>query len=185
MKSIWKFGSNEYIYAAIGIFLYGIISWIINLIQFPITGNDLFKPGIVIPLSFGIIFGPWVGFISGLFGSMLGDLLSGFSFWILQDLGYGLTGLVTGLCAAMMFDYRRKKDIIIAEIFVVAGITIGLLFVSLNEVWISGINLETTLNAFFLPGFLRNCLAGLILTPLMMFAYSEINKRTGRTFKLG
>jgi energy-coupling factor transport system substrate-specific component len=177
LKTIWKFSSQEIIYGSIGAALYGIFSWITNLIQFPITGNDLFKPGIIIPLFFGIAFGPWVGLISGLFGSILSDLLSGFSFWIIQNIGYGIMGIVTGLGSAMMIDYRRKKDIIIAEIFAVIGVAIGLLFISVTEIWISEMNLALSLKINFYRAFLTNGLTGIILMPFVMKAYCKIEKR--------
>jgi len=59
-KSIWSFGTRVVVYAAIGAALYGVLSWVFNFLQLPASGNVAFRPAVVIPLFFGIAFGPIV-----------------------------------------------------------------------------------------------------------------------------
>lgn len=179
-KSIWKFGTREVVFAAIGAALYGVLSFATNMLQIPAAGNVAIRPGIVIPLFFGVAFGPLAGFLTGFLGNILGDLLSGYGMWIWWDLGNGLIGLVVGLCAGMMVNYKSLKDILIAELFVVLGCAVGMGVASISEMWVSGVDLSTTLAINFVPAFLGNVVNGLILTPILMIAYSAVQARSGR-----
>ena len=80
-KSLWKFGTKQVVYAAIGAALYAVLAYATNMIQLPGAGNVSFRPAVVIPMFFGIAFGPIVGFIAGFVGNILADLLSGYGFW--------------------------------------------------------------------------------------------------------
>lgn len=178
--SLWSFGTRAVVYAAIGAALYGVLSWVFNFLQLPASGNVALRPAVVIPLFFGITFGPIVGFITGFLGNIIGDLLSGYGFWIWWDLGNGLIGLVAGLCAGMMVDYKRGKDILIAEIFVVLACAIGMFVASVSEMWVSGLDFATAMATTFFPAFITNIINGLILTPLLMLAYAAVRSRSGR-----
>ena len=70
-KSLWKFGTREVVNSAIGAALYGILAFATNFLQLPSAGNVAFRPGVAIPLFFGVAFGPWVGFLTGFVGDML------------------------------------------------------------------------------------------------------------------
>src|SRR5918911_1632027 len=65
--SAWAVGTREVVYMAIGAALYG------------------------------VIFGPWVGFFTGLVGNIIIDLLSGYGFSWNWSLANGLLGLIAGL----------------------------------------------------------------------------------------
>ncbi len=179
-SSIWSFGTRAVVFSAIGAALYGVLSWLTNFAQIPAAGNVAIRPGIVIPLFFGIAFGPWVGAITGFVGNILGDLLSGYGFWIWWDIGNGLIGLVAGLCAGMMVNYKQLKDLVTAEIFVVLGVIVGMMFASITEIWVSGVDFATTVSINFMPAFITNVINGLILTPILMIAYSATKGRSGR-----
>ena len=81
-KNLWAFGTNQVVYAAIGAALYAVITWAFNVWQIPGAGNVGIRPGIVIPMFFGIAFGPIVGFITGFVGNIwltcLAVMVSGF-----------------------------------------------------------------------------------------------------------
>jgi len=179
-KPLWRFGTKEVVYAAIGAALYAVVTWAFNVWQIPGAGNVGIRPAVVIPMFFGIAFGPIVGFITGFVGNILADLISGYGFWIWWDLGNGLIGLVAGLCAGMMVDYKRAKDLITAEIFVVLACAVGMFVASLSEMWVSGLDFATAMATTFVPAFVVNIINGLILTPLLMIAWSAIRSRSGR-----
>ena len=86
-KSLFKFGTREVVYSAIGAALYAVLTYATNFMQLPGSGNVAMRPAVVIPMFFGIAFGPIVGFITGFVGNILSDLLSGWGFWFWWDLG--------------------------------------------------------------------------------------------------
>lgn len=179
-KSLWAFGTREVVYAAIGAALYGVFSWVTNFLALPAAGNIALRPAVAIPLFFGVAFGPWVGFLSGLVGNILGDFLSGWGFWWYWDLGNGLMGLIPGLIAIGIVSYKAKDTIIKAEIFVVIGAAVGMLLPSLLEIPFSGIDFKTAIVGYWLPAALTDILNGLILVPILMVAYDAVVARSGR-----
>ena len=179
-KSIWKFGTREVVYAAIGAALYAVLAWATNVLQLPGSGNVSIRPAVVIPMFFGIAFGPIVGFISGFVGNILADLLSGYGFWFWWDLGNGLMGLIPGLIAASILDYKALKSILLGELFVILGAAGGMGVASLSEMWVSGADINTVIFANFIPAFVSNIINGLILLPILMIAYAAILQRSGR-----
>lgn len=179
-KSLWSFGTREVVFAAIGAALYAILAALTNFMQIPSSGNVSFRPAVAIVFFFGLAFGPIVGFITGMLGNILADLLSGGGFWIWWDLGNGLMGLVAGLFYPYMTTYRAMRDLIFAEIAVVLGAAVGMFVASLSEIWVSGIDFATAMATNFVPAFVPNIINGLILTPILMVAYSAIIARSGR-----
>ncbi len=131
-------------------------------------------------MFFGVVFGPWVGFLTGFVGNMLGDFISGFGFWWSWDLGNGLMGLIPGLIAAGITSYRDRSTIIKAEIFVIIGAAVGMLVPSLLEIPISGISFNTAIVGYFLPAAAGNIIVGLILVPILLVAYDAVAARSGR-----
>jgi energy-coupling factor transport system substrate-specific component len=180
LKKSWKFGTREVVYSAIGAALYAILSLATNWIQLPSAGNVSFRPAIVIPMFFGIAFGPIVGFISGFLGNIISDLIAGYGFWFWWDLGNGIIGLIPGLIAVWMTTYRAAKDILWAELFAIIGIVVGMGLASLSEMWVSGADISTVIFANFIPAAIPDLINGLILLPILMVAYSAIIKRSGR-----
>ena len=142
-KSLWQFGTREVVYAAIGAALYGVLSWVTNILQIPGVANVSVRPAVAIPMFFGIAFGPWVGFISGFLGNVISDLLSGWGFWFWWDLGNGLMGLIPGLIWLQLTDYRSMSNIIKAELYVILGVVVGMGVAALSEMWVSGVDLQT------------------------------------------
>ena len=179
-KSLWQFGTREVVYSAIGAALYGVFSWATNFLALPAAGNISLRPAVAIPMFFGIAFGPWVGFLSGFVGNVLGDFLSGYGFWWAWDLGNGLMGFIPGLIALSIKSFRDGKSILLAELFVILGAAIGMLVPSLLEIPLSGIDLNTALVGYFLPAGLSNAVNGLILVPILMIAYDAVAARSGR-----
>lgn len=179
-KSLWAFGNREVVYSGIGAALYGVLSWATNLLQIPGAANVSVRPAVAIPMFFGIAYGPWVGFITGFLGTIIGDLLSGYGFWPWWAIGSGLMGFFTGLVANQMTDYKSGKDILKAEAMVIVGVVVGMGLASLSEMWVSGVDLNTAIVFNFVPAAITNLIWGLILTPILMVAYSAVISRSGR-----
>ena len=179
-KSMWTFGTREVVYSAIGAALYGVLSWLTNFIQLPAAGNIALRPAVAIPMFFGVAFGPIVGFIAGAIGNVIGDFLMGWGFYWAWDLGNGIMGLLPGLLAYGLPDFKSQASIIKAEIGVVAGALVGMLVPSLLEIFISGITLSTAIVGYWFPAALTNLINGLILVPILMVAYDAVAARSGR-----
>lgn len=179
-KSIWAFGTKQVVYAAIGAALYAVLTWAFNVWQIPGAGNVGIRPAIVIPMFFGIAFGPIVGFITGFVGNILADMLSGYGFWIWWDLGNGIIGLIPGIFSALIVKYNETKSILWGELSVILGSAVGMGVASLSEIWVSGADMNTVFFANFLPSFITDIVWGLVLLPLLMIAYAAILKRSGR-----
>ncbi|MCK4471363.1 MAG: ECF transporter S component [Anaerolineae bacterium] len=179
-KKWYTFGTREVVFAALGAALYGVLSWATNMLALPAAGNIALRPAVCIPIFFGIVFGPWVGLISGLVGNIIGDALSGWGFWIWWDIGNGLMGMVPGFAAQMITSYRDAKSLVIADVFAVLGIVVGIGFASLSEIFVSGLDFATAFGGYFVPAALTNIINGIILVPILMVAYDAIVARTGR-----
>jgi energy-coupling factor transport system substrate-specific component len=179
-KGLWSFGTRQVVYGAIGAALYGAFSLLTNLIPLPAAGNIAFRPAVAVLIFFGIAYGPWVGLLAGFIGNTLGDMLAGWGFYWHWSLGNGLMGMIPGLAMLMIKDYRDKIDIAKAVGWGAAGIAVGMLFASLTEMLVTGIDLSTALVGYFTPAFLGNLVVTIILLPILMIAFAAVNARRGR-----
>lgn len=179
-KNIWAFGTREVVYGAIGAALYGAFSLLTNLIPLPAAGNITFRPAVAVLIFFGVAYGPWVGLLAGFVGNMLGDALAGWGFYWNWSLGNGLMGMIPGLVAASITNYRAQKDIVKAVIWGTIGIAVGMLFASMTEMFVGGIDLNTALIGYFVPAFTGNFIVTLVLLPILMVAFAAVAARRGR-----
>ena len=179
-KSLWSFGTREVVYSAIGAALYAVLSVRPTSCRSRPRRMCSIRPAVAIPMFFGVAFGPWVGFITGLLGNVISDLISGYGFWPWWDLGNGLMGFIPGLIWLGIKTFRSGGDIVKAEIMVVVGAAVGMFVASVSEIWVSGIDFATTMATNFMPAFISNVINGLILVPILMVAYAAIRGRSGR-----
>jgi len=179
-KSTWEFGTRQVVYGAIGAALYGVFSWATNIFPLPAAGNVTFRPAVAVLIFFGAAYGPWVGLLAGFIGNTLGDALSGWGFYWNWSLGNGLMGLVAGLAMSQIKDFRARPDIIKAVIYGVIGIAVGMLFASLTEMIVGGIDINTALVGYFTPAVIGNVVVTVILVPVLMIAFAAVASRRGR-----
>ena len=177
---LWKFGTREVVYAAIGAALYAVLALATNWLQIPSAGNVSFRPAVAIPMFFGVAFGPIVGFISGFLGNIISDQIAGYGFWFWWDLGNGIMGLIPGLMAYTFTSFKAQATIIKAEIYVIIGVLVGMAVASISEMWVSGADMKTVIAGNFIPSVIPNLINGLILVPLLMIAYDAVVSRSGR-----
>lgn len=178
--NLWKFGTREVVYSAIGAALYGVLSWASNFLALPAAGNIALRPAVSIPMFFGVAFGPLVGFLTGFVGNMLGDFLSGWGFFWNWDVGNGLMGLVPGLIAGGITSFKDQGTLIKAAIYSILGAAVGMLFASVTEKFISGLDWNTALIGYFTPAFITDAVNGAILVPILLVAYDAVASRSGR-----
>ena len=179
-KTTWEFGTRQIVYAAIGAALYGLFSYVTNRFPLPAAGNVAFRPAVAVLIFFGVAYGPWVGFLAGLVGNTIGDAFTGWGIYWHWSLGNGLMGMVPGLIVASINDFKARSDIIKAVGWGTLGIVVGMLFASLAEIFMGGIDLNTALVGFFVPAFTGNFVVTVILLPILMIAFAGVAARRGR-----
>jgi energy-coupling factor transport system substrate-specific component len=179
-KSTWQFGTREVVYGAIGAALYGVLSLATNYFPLPAAGNVTFRPAVAVLIFFGAAYGPWVGLLAGFIGNTLGDAAMGWGFYWNWSLGNGLMGLVAGLASAVVKDFKARPDIVKAVVYGVIGIAVGMLFASVTEKFIGGLDWNTALVGYFTPAFIGNTVVTVILLPILMIAFAGVAARRGR-----
>jgi energy-coupling factor transport system substrate-specific component len=180
--TIWKVGVSRVVYMALGAALYAGLSIATNFLQLPSVGHVSLRPAIVIPLFFGVAFGPVVGLFSGLVGTFLSDLISGYGVWWNWDLGNGLIGFMAGLTLYStvrgLGRYNKTRLIVIAEVLSVVGLLIGIGFGSYTDIWVSKYTFAGAVSEF-IPAFVSDLICGLILLPIFLVAYNAATARRG------
>ena len=177
---IWGIGVRQIVFMALGAALYAGVSYATNTLQLPGASNVSLRPGIVIPVFFGVVFGPWVGLFTGAVGNIINDLLTGPLYWN-WDLGNGLIGFVAGLSMYITFGrYRSIRGIVIAEAIGIVGIIVGLGFAAYTDIWVSALTPLAATVTEFVPATIPDIILSLILLPILLVAYNAAVARTGR-----
>jgi len=177
---IWSVGVRHVVFMALGAALYAGASYATNSLVLPGAGNVSLRPGIVLPLFFGVAFGPWVGLFTGVVGNSLNDMFSYGIYWN-WEIGIGLIGFVAGL--TMYFTrgrYTTTVRIVLAEVAGVIALAVGLGFASLTDIWVSHLSFAAAMTTEFIPAFVPDMIFGLILLPILLLAYSVALGRSGR-----
>ena len=179
-RNIWGVGVREVVLMALGAALYAGLSYVTNSLQLPGASNVSLRPGIVIPLFFGVVFGPIVGAFSGGIGNLINDLLTGTVYWN-WDVGNAIIGLVAGLAVyTTLGRYNTTVKIIVAEFYSVIAILVGLGFAAYSDIWVSKLTFASATTTEFIPATLPDIVLGLILLPILLVAYNAAVARTGR-----
>lgn len=110
----------------------------------------------------------------------MGDALTGWGLYWNWSVGNGLMGLIPGLAVGMIASFNQRKDIVTGIIYSLIGAAVGMLFASLTEIFVGGIDLSTALVGYFTPAFIGNAVVIVILLPILMIAYHQIAGRLGR-----
>lgn len=132
---MFKIGTREVVMMAIGAGLYGVLSWIFNIIPVPSVSLVSLRPVVAIPIFFGFAFGPAVGFFAGAFGNVLGDALTGWGVFPVWDIGNGLMGLVPGLAGMYLGkDLRGRLRLLLWISAAVLAFAVVLLLISPNVI---------------------------------------------------
>jgi uncharacterized membrane protein len=125
----WVVGTREVVYMAIGAALYGVLNLLFNTIPMPSVSQVALRPSVCIPVFFGYVFGPVVGFFTGAVGNILGDFLTGWGVYPAWDIGNGLIGMVPGL-VLLFADKKRSLNFLTILVAVLVAITAILIFVN-------------------------------------------------------
>jgi uncharacterized membrane protein len=137
-REMFTISTRDVVMMAIGAGLYGVLSWIFNIVPVPSVSLVSLRPVVAIPIFFGFAFGPAVGFFTGAFGNVLGDALTGWGVFPVWDIGNGLMGLVPGL-AGMYIAGRvrggRQVLMWIAAAVLAVGVILPLVSPEIIDPW--------------------------------------------------
>ena len=205
--SIWYVGPRRVIAALLGVLLYGLLSHVNVILILQIGTLDVFLPALLIPLFFGVIFGPWVGLVVGGFGFLLGDYVA--NLWLhdlswtngylyygsalinFRDLigwngvsGYlvnALIGLVAGLTRSRIRRYNTPQVLAGIGLTCAAVIIVGTAIVVYSTIWLYGSPFYTWREATtaLFDTALPNVLVALVVLPLLLWLYDKME--SGKT----
>ena len=171
-----NFGLRHIVAMVFGIALYTAAGYFINMLslqQQTFASYALFDASVIIPIFFGVVFGPLVGLITGV-GYFLGHYLSGSPYYWYNGIGVTLTGLVAGLAwLRTRGQYYNSRSIITAEFFAAMGVIVGEGFADCGSIGVSQYPFLAGLTNF-LTFSLFELLFGLILLPIALTAYNAI-----------
>ena len=125
----WAVTSREVAYMAVGATLHAVFVWLFNGMTFPLPALSqvALRPAVILPVFFGFVFGPVVGFMSGAVGSLIGDLFVGAvnPQWAFA---YGITGLCAGLPA--IFAGKKHSLNVVTGFVAVGGVVTAIFYLA-------------------------------------------------------
>ncbi len=188
----------------VGSLLYGFLSWITNFSAVSGAFDGNLRPAVAIPVVFGFIYGPWVGFLVGFLGNLGLDYSSGFLVYppdpatgnLLRDgmvayllnwqIGNGLFGLIPGLWSRWHPRYDRLRDLLWAALITTVAILVGVTFASLTDIWLfAHVDLDFAINQELIPIGTVNLINALILTPIILFNAARLDYRSLPSIRSG
>jgi serine/threonine protein kinase/uncharacterized membrane protein len=191
----WGIGKRQLVATGIGLIIYGICNYVLDIVfnsaayaSFfnPLIGGSPYSPSLatillgltlVVVWFFSAEFGPWVGLVVALVGSLLTDTLSGalanFHFYWYVYASYAILGFFPGLALLGTQDpYKTARATVIAIVMTVIGIILGSIFTSVGDGLVYG---NSFLPEFF--SFTFSFLIALILLPVLLVIYDRIANR--------
>jgi uncharacterized membrane protein len=125
----WVVGTREVVYMAIGAALFGVLTWWANTLALPSVSLVSLRPTVCLPIFFGFVFGPVVGFFTGAVGNIIGDFLTGWGVYPAWDIANGFMGFIPGLI--LLFANKRRG---LNALTIVVGV---LVIIAAAIIWIN------------------------------------------------
>jgi uncharacterized membrane protein len=164
--------------AVAGAGLYALSIYLTAVVNIPGSDNVQLRPGVVIPVVCGALFGPAAGFVSGFAGNMIADQTLGWGFWLFWYIGNGLIGLAAGLFRPAAPNYARPRMVLHVLGRALAGIAAGMALASISERWVTESSWSDIVWVNFMPAFLSNAVNAAILTPVVLLIYGILREST-------
>ncbi|NLG48761.1 MAG: HAMP domain-containing protein [Chloroflexi bacterium] len=200
----WRVGRRE-LYAMLGgTLLYAALSWMTNIFQLQAADNLQIRPGVGVPILFGFVFGPIVGFVTGFAGNFITDLSSGLlpyppvvplygqpldtlrAYLVNWQIGNGIMGLIPGLAALHYRQYFSLRDQLRALAIAAVGIVAGMAFASFTHPLVEpAVTTQIAYQQYFRPLVWVNLVNAAILVPIVLFNYERIDTRASEWLRSG
>lgn len=174
----WRHWAPPVLAALIGSCLYALSIYLTAVVDIPGSDNVQLRPGVVIPIVTGALFGPLAGFVSGCAGNLLADRALDWGFWPFWYLGNGLIGLAAGLIRPADGNYARLRPVSAVLGCSMAGIAIGMGLASFTEHWVTQSSWADVFLVNFMPAFVSNTINAIILTPIVLLSYGILREST-------
>ncbi|MBX3010403.1 MAG: hypothetical protein KF832_02810 [Caldilineaceae bacterium] len=188
----------------LGSLLYGGLSWVTNFSAVSGAFDGNLRPGVAIPIVFGFIYGPFVGFMVGFLGNLGLDYSSGFlsyppdpatgnllrdvvaGYFLNWQIGNGIFGLIPGLWSRWQPRYDRTRDLLAALGVTTVAIVAGVAFAALIDILLFDyVDLNFAIQQELIPISIVNLINALILTPIILFNYTHLNYRALPSIRSG
>ncbi len=140
-NAAWEVGTREVVYMAIGAALFGVLTWWANTLALPSVSLVSLRPTVCLPIFFGFVFGPVVGFFTGAVGNIIGDFLTGWGVFPAWDLANGFMGFIPGL---ILLFASKKRGLNALTIAVGVLVIIAAAIILINPVLIDSSTKEET-----------------------------------------
>ncbi len=152
--------------------VYGLLNVYSNRLLLPSAPAISLRPQVALPFCLGFLFGPWVGFLTGVLGNVLGDALCGYGpvyFWN-WSLANGIYGLIPGLARSLgLKEVRTLSGFVILEaVVVVSNIAAVGSAVLIDLFWLKIMQFPESLHSWILPAVIINTVLTFVLVPLLL-----------------
>jgi uncharacterized membrane protein len=125
----WEVGTREVVYMAIGAALFGVLTWWANTLALPSVSLVSLRPTVCLPIFFGFVFGPVVGFFTGAVGNIIGDFLTGWGVYPAWDIANGFMGFIPGLIL-LFADKKRGLNALTIAVGVLVVIAMAIILIN-------------------------------------------------------
>jgi energy-coupling factor transport system substrate-specific component len=170
------FSAKQIVAMAVGTALYAALTIPFNVLQIPGAGGLIaVRPTVAIPMLFGFVFGPITGFVSGCLGNIISDGVSFGGFFWNWDIGNGLLGAVPGIGYFIVkrTDWTKVRGLVTSSVLAVVGSIVGIGFAAMTDLAFQiGLSTLGAALAEFYSAAATDAINGLILTPILLFAYA-------------
>jgi energy-coupling factor transport system substrate-specific component len=188
-----RLGRRERIALLAGILLYAAATYLTNVPQFSNAFGTDIRPAVAIPMFFGFVFGPIVGFGTGALGNFLHDVIAYgvpqnpqaladgnliLAFYLNWQIGNGLLGLIPGIMALYHRRYYSLGDLLHACVYIVTAVIVGIGFAALVDIPVAGWTFQQTLQDQFQPIVRHNLLNSLVIVPILLYNYARLDLKS-------
>ena len=180
---IKRYFSKRFLPIIVGALLYGALTVPFNTFETGYAWGIIVKPTIVIPIIFGIVFGPFAGFVVGLIGNIFSDFVSyGGVFWN-WEIANGLLGAIPGIAYLAMSrsQWAKARGLAMAAVLAIVASVVGVGFATMTDyIFNTGASpVGSALAEFYLVAG-SYAVNGAILTPLVLYAYAIATSKRAR-----
>jgi len=166
----WECDRWTVVAAVVGTVLCGVFNLLPNPIDLPGGQHLNIRLALIVPVIFGVRFGPIVGFVVGAAGTATSDISTYGFFWN-WAIGIGLTGFFSGVLALRGSHAHRAMQWVVAGTALGAlGMIIGTGFAAVTDIWVAHLAPDDAVGAEWIPLVSRNLVWAMPLIVVVLFA---------------